>query len=36
MKVWSIRVLLNKDSNGAASTDVILKGGGRVLLVNKE
>lgn len=36
MEVWSIQVLLNKDANGVASTDVILKGCGRVLLVNKE
>ena len=35
MTLWNICVLLNKDGNAAASTDVILKGGDRVLLVNK-
>lgn len=35
-KLWNICVLLNKDNHGAASsTDVILKGGERVWLVNK-
>lgn len=36
MKLWNICVLLKKNANGAASTDVILKGGDRVMLVNKK
>lgn len=36
MKLWNICLLLNKDTNGAATTDVILKSGDIVLLVNKK